>query len=248
MNESLLKIAEWVRQNPYEAGGDIYHPLPFEEFRSLRVSSKASASERKWRLIQRSLGPRAGLAGTSVLDVGANAGFYSFSLAQRGARVDAYEPHAYYVSLGRRIAEATSLDVTWFEQPLTAGDLAGKHYDLALMLSVFQWISEGNRRLDHAIEVLRAVAAGSRTLYFELGCNAGRSAIEVEGSALLWNWRLLRRHTAPKRVSYLGSAAAWGRARRYLFVAADSAVPLTPWQRTVTTFLERVAPGEEAGR
>jgi SAM-dependent methyltransferase len=243
MNENLLQIAEWIRQHPQEAGGDLYHPLPFEEFRSLRISSKAQASEQKWRLIERTRGTGASFAGLNALDVGANAGFFSFSLAQRGARVDAFEPHEHYVSLGRRIVEATSLDVTWFQQPLMAGDLAGRHYDLALMLSVFQWISEGNRRLDHAIEVLRAVARSTRTLYFELGCNAGKSAIEVDGSALLWTWRLLRRHTAPKRVHYLGSAAAWGRARRYLFAATDHDLHLTPWQRTVTGLLGRVAPG-----
>ena len=248
MNETLLQIAEWIRQNPYEAGGDIYHPLPFEEFRSLRISSKASASEQKWRLIERSLGSRPNLAGRTALDVGANAGFFSFSLAQRGARVDAYEPHEYYVSLGRRVAEATSLDVTWFPQPLTAGDLDGKHYDIALMLSVFQWMSEGNRRLDHAVEVLRAVARSTGTLYFELGCNAGKSAIEIDGSAMLWIWWMLRRHTAPKRVCYLGSATAWGRARRYLFAATDDVLHLTPWQRTVTGVLERVAASDGGDR
>jgi hypothetical protein len=242
MNETLAQIAEWVRRNPFEAGGDIYHPLPFEEFRTLRISSRASATERKWRLIERSLSRRATLSGLTALDIGANAGFFSFSLAKRGARVDAYEPHAYYVSLGRRIVEATSLGVTWLERPLSPADLSGKRYDLALMLSVFQWISEGNRRLDYAAEVLSAVAGSSRTLYFELGCNAGKSAIEIDGSALLWIWRLLRRHTAPKRVHYLGSAAAWGRARRYLFVTSEDDLAFTPWQSAVTRVLERIAP------
>jgi SAM-dependent methyltransferase len=224
MDARLLEIADWVRQNPREAGGDIYHPLPFEEFRTLRTSSKASASEDKWRLIERSLGSRADLAGKTILDVGANAGFFSFSMAQRGARVDAYEPHEYYVSLGRRIAQATSLDVTWFQRPLTAGDLAGKHYDIALMLSVFQWISEGNQRLDQAVELLETVARSTRTLYFELGCNAGKSAIEVDG------------------------ATAWGRARRYMFAATGENLRLTRRQRTITRLLEFASARGGAGR
>lgn len=246
MNETLLEIAEWLRQNPQETGGDLYHPLPFPEFGSLRTSSLALASERKWRLIERSLGRRGDLSGLTALDVGANAGYFSFSLAKGGARVDAYEPHPHYSSLGRRIAQATSLDVTWNPRPIAASDLEGTHYDLALMLSVFQWISEGNRRLDHAVDVLRAVSSGTRRLYFELGCNAGKSAIEIEGSSLLWTFRLLRRHAAPKRVYYLGSSAAWGRAQRHMFIATDVGVLLTPRQRMVSFILERAGAGHGA--
>jgi SAM-dependent methyltransferase len=243
MNEALLKLADWVRQNPQEAGGDIYHPLPFEEFHSLRTSSRASASAGKLRLIERTLGPRADLSGRTVLDVGANAGFFSFSLAQRGARVDAYEPNEYYVSLGRRIVEATSLNVTWFQQPITTGDLAGKQYDIALMLSVFQWISQGNSQLDHAIEILETVARCTDTLYFELGCNAGKSAIEIDSHSLPWIYRLLRRHTAPRRVHYLGSETAWGRSRRYMLAATNRDLHLTHRQRAVTRVLELTAGG-----
>ncbi len=241
MNETLLEIAEWLQKNPQEAGGDLYHPLPFPEFDALRTSSHGPASERKWHLIQQSL-PARDLAETSALDVGANAGFFSFSLAKLGARVDAYEPHAHYVSLGQRIVSATSLDVTFIGRPLTPNDLHGKQYDVALMLSVFQWIAEGNRRLDHAVEVLRAVSACTSTLYFELGCNAGKSAIQIRGSSLVWTYSLLRQYAAPKRVYYLGSATAWGRARRHMFVATDRNVHLTTRQRAISFLLERATP------
>jgi SAM-dependent methyltransferase len=241
MNESLLEIAEWLRRNPQEAGGDLYHPLPFPEFDSLRTSSRAPASARKWHLIERSLHSSA-LTGASALDVGANAGFFSFSLAKLGARVDAYEPHAHYVSLGERIANATSLDVTFIGRPLVPDDLRGKHYDVALMLSVFQWISEGNRRLAHAVDVLRAVSTCTNTLYFELGCNAGKSAIQVKGNSLVWTYSLLKEFAAPKRVYYLGSATAWGRARRHMFVVTDRDVRLTARQRVISFLLERATP------
>jgi FkbM family methyltransferase len=242
MNQTLLEIAEWLRQNPQETGGDLYHPLPFPEFQSLRTSSRAHASERKWGLIERSMDRHGNFSGLTALDIGANAGYFSFSLARGGAHVVAYEPHPHYASLGSRIAQATSLDVTWLQRPIAVADLDGARYDMALMLSVFQWISDGNRRLDHATEVLRAVYSSTRSVYFELGCNAGKSAIEVNGSSLLWTYRLLRRHTAPKRVHYLGSSTAWGRARRHMFVATDGDVRLAPRQRMITFMLEHARP------
>lgn len=241
MNETLLEIAEWLRKNPQEAGGDLYHPLPFPEFDSLRTSSHAPASERKWQLIERSL-PDRSLTGVSALDVGANAGFFSFSLAKLDAHVDAYEPHTHYTSLGERIASATSLNVTFINRPLVPADVQGKQYDIALMLSVFQWISEGNRRLDHAVEVLRAIAASTHTIYFELGCNAGKSAIQIKGSSLIWIYSLLKQYAPSKHVYFLGSAVAWGRARRHMFVATDRDVRLTAKQRGVSILLERAAP------
>jgi SAM-dependent methyltransferase len=233
MNPKLQAIAGQIQAAPAEAKGDIYHPLPFPEFDHLKVSSNRRAAYHKWRLIRRAL-PLASLEGVRVLDVGANAGFYTFNFAKLGARVEAYEPHAHYTAIGRQITDATNLPIIWHNQPLAADDLADKTYDVVLMLSVFQWISQGNQYLAEATELLQKVAAATGVLFFELGCNQGKSAIQVNGRPLPWIWRLLQENTRPKHVSYLGSTTLWRGTRRYMLGCSAEPLRLTPWQRLVT--------------
>ncbi len=239
MNLRLHEIGESIKSNPYETSGHIYHPLPFPEFEQLTTSSRASATYRKWSLIMHSLGTPSALKDFRVLDVGANAGFYSFSFAKLGAVVDAYEPHEHYGRIGRQIAEATGLPVCWLNRPLKRADLLDKQYDVALMLSVFQWISHGNQNLEEATNLLRLVASSSRLIFFEIGCNHGKSAICTDERPIGWIWRLLQENTIPKEVVYLGSTNAWGRARRYVFASTGVPVNLTFRQRLMTCILQR---------
>lgn len=237
MDPRLQGIADFINANPYEASGHIYHPLPFPEFQHLKTSSNATSAYRKWKLIRQCLPSDSSLRSPRVLDIGANAGFYSFSFAKLGARVEAYEPHEYYASIGRQIAEATDLPVWWYNKPLERNDLLDERYDVALMLSVFQWISQGNSHLEQATDLLGLVASSSRFLFFELGCNHGKSAIRTTERPLGWVWRLLLESASPKQVAYLGSNAPWGKARRYLLVCTEGPIRLTVWQHLVTRAL-----------
>lgn len=239
MNTKLRQIAENIERNPCESTGHIYHPLPFPEFERLKTSSSKESAFRKWRLINHSLQSFSSIAGLRVLDVGANAGFYSFNFAKLGALVDAYEPHKHYAEFGAQIAEATNLPVRWHNKRLEQADLAGKSYDIALMLSVFQWVSRGNENLEEAKALLSAVAHSARVLFFELGCNSGESAIHVAERPIAWIWRLLKENASPKDVAYLGSTAPWGRGRRFLFACAEDRLSLTLWQRLITFALQR---------
>jgi len=237
MNPKLLEIAAYIEKNPYESSGHIYHPLPFPEFRHLQTSSAEESAYRKWDWIVNCLRSASAPFEGSVLDVGANAGFYSFSLAKCGARVDAFEPHEFYAGIGRQIVDATGLHVRWHNKPLEASDLAGQKYDIALMLSVFQWISQGDKHVQEATDLLRLVASSSRYLFFEMGCNQGKSAISTSERPLAWIWKKLGEATIPKHIAFLGSTTAWGKKRRFLFVCADSPIHLTLWQRLVTISL-----------
>jgi SAM-dependent methyltransferase len=241
MNRQLRLIAEEIRNAPREAKSHLYHPLPFLEFQDLSNSSSQAATEKKWDLIEKSLRSRVFYPDLRVLDVGANAGFFAFRFAQRGSKVIAFEPHAHYVDTGERIAEATGLAVDWKQKPLEVTDLDTETFDVALMLSVFQWMSHGNERLDKACVELEAIAANTRVLFFELGCNHGRSAIEVNAPALPWLWRLLDNHTAGKHIGFLGTTAPWG-AKRYLFGCSDFELNLSRWQQGVTRAMRRAAP------
>lgn len=239
MNSKMHEIASEVEKRRFEATGQVYHPIPFPEFDHITTSTSRASAYRKWRLIERFLGCGHGIEGEVVLDVGASAGFYAFNFAKVGAKVDAYEPHEHYVDIGRRIADATGLAVRWHNAPLEEGDLSGKKYGVALMLSVFQWVSHGNENLTEACRLLRAVAASSRILFFELGCNQGKSAVITDEKPIAWIWRLLQEETAPKHIAFLGTTKAWGRKRRYVFVCADEMGSLTAWQRLVTWALQR---------
>lgn len=239
MYPKLQEIAECIKANPYEAFGDIYHPLPFPEFQHLTISSNASSAYRKWALIKHCLPSLSSFSNLHVLDVGANAGFYAFNFAKLGATVDAYEPNEGYANIGRQIVEATGLQVRWYNKPLERTDLLDKQYDIALMLSVFQWISQGNEYLNQATDLLRLVASSSRLLFFDLGCNHGKSAIRTEERPIGWVWRLLQQNTSPKHVAYLASTTPWGRARRYLFACAEDPIKLTIWQRSITHALRQ---------
>ena len=78
------------------------------------------------------------LGGWTALDIGCNAGFYSFELARRGARVTAIDSNAHYLSQARWAAAEYGLgDRITFEQAQLYELLNRSHsYDLVLFLGV----------------------------------------------------------------------------------------------------------------
>jgi len=244
MNEINLKAIESIiadlKANPVEKNGDIYHPIPFDEFASLRTSSKAASAYKKWAMISQALS-RQDFKKLRVLDVGANAGFYSYQFAKQGATVEAYEPTSRYAQLGSQVAEIYQLPIRWHGQSLALSSLApSAQYDVTLMLSVFQWISRGNEKLDEAKELLRQISRQSQSLFFELGCNYGKSAIHTNTNSLIWVRRLLAENTNYRNIAYMGSVRAWGwRGVRYLYACSNEPLQLNWWQQVVTNWLNR---------
>ena len=95
----------------------------------------------KWRRIAPHLPPD--LSGWTALDVGCNAGFYSFELARRGARVTGVDHDAHYLDQARWAAQRFGLagrisfqrgDVYELARE---GALGGESFDLVLFLGVF---------------------------------------------------------------------------------------------------------------
>jgi methyltransferase (TIGR04290 family) len=81
----------------------------------------------------------ADLTGWSVLDIGCNAGFYSFALAQRGARVTAIDADEHYLAQARWASRQLGLEgVVEFRQRQVY-DLARLEgaFDLVLFMGVF---------------------------------------------------------------------------------------------------------------
>ncbi len=91
----------------------------------------------KWRQIAPSLPDD--LTGWRALDIGCNAGFYTFELARRGARVTGIDVDAHYLAQARWAAEQMGLaDRVTFQQ-MQIYDLAhgSETFDLVLFMGVF---------------------------------------------------------------------------------------------------------------
>jgi hypothetical protein len=133
------------------------------------------------------------------------------------------------------------LDIEWFQKPIEKKDIENDKYDVAIMLSVFQWMAKGGENLEEATVMLQEISRRSKTLFFELGCNEGKSALETDERPISWLWRFLKKNTEYRNYSYLGTTKAWGKSKRYLFVCsnADEKASLSIKQRSVTWLLEK---------
>jgi tRNA (mo5U34)-methyltransferase len=90
----------------------------------------------KWRQIAPYI--PGNLAGQRVLDVGCNAGFYSFELARRGAAVTAIDIDAHYLAQARWAASEFRLDGRIEFRQSSVYDLArgSERFDLVMFLGV----------------------------------------------------------------------------------------------------------------
>jgi len=222
--ETIDEIVMDLEKRPVESSGHIYHPIPFPEFAHLKTSSDSTEVYRKWNLIKKTLQTifPGGLSGRKILDVGANAGFFTYSLAMDEAEVTAFEPHPRYAPIGKCLTREKQLPIEWHETPLQCDVIQDRAFDAALMLSVFQWMADGGKRFVDAVEELHAVAKITRYLFFELGFNSGCSCIVTEkrnhyGELI----RLLRNGTPYECFMLIGKTKLWRASSRYLVLCSD---------------------------
>jgi tRNA (mo5U34)-methyltransferase len=91
----------------------------------------------KWRSLARAL-PQ-DLRGWTALDIGCNAGFYSFELARRGAAVTAIDSSPLYLAQARWVADRIGMTGRVRFERRSAYDLvrSTERYDLVLFMGVF---------------------------------------------------------------------------------------------------------------
>lgn len=77
------------------------------------------------------------LAGMSVLDIGCNAGFYSFEMKRRGAaRVLGIDTDEHYLRQARFAAEVTGAEVEFRRMPVWDVGALGERFDLVIFMGV----------------------------------------------------------------------------------------------------------------
>lgn len=223
-----MKIEEIVKQikdNPIESKGELYHPIPFPEFEGLTTSSNPKGVYEKWEIITNTLNSVFGdKKDLKVLDVGSNAGFYTFNFAKNGASVKSFECHDRYKSIGKDIAEAKKLAVEWIPEAFHRNSLnKSEHFDVALLLSVFQWMAGGDINDKEALASLRLISDHSDYLFFELNFNSGKSCLKTKKwahyAAMI---RFLKQSTSYTHFKLVGKTRLWGGRKRYMILCSNN--------------------------
>ncbi|MFA5393565.1 MAG: class I SAM-dependent methyltransferase [Candidatus Ratteibacteria bacterium] len=228
MNTEKKKLIESLKadliNNPIESGAPVYQPIYFDDFKNIKTSLNRDNFHKKFNLIFKYVD--GDLSNKRILDVGSNAGFFSFAAAEKNAVVDALEPSIRYYELCRKLCAIYGIsNINFINNPISAGFLDNKHYDYGFMLSVFQWISEENNKLAYAKNILLETSKHTDVLFFELGCNSGKSAIETKKkNHLAYVNYLLKNNTTYKNVKLIGASKLWGRYYRYLFICSNKDV------------------------
>lgn len=221
---SLNDLIKEIEYNPLEKSGHLYHPIPYPEFKHLTISSSRTGVIDKWDKIQ-NIGVQvfSSFDGLKILDIGANAGFYTFNLAKKGALVTAFESNPRYKVLGQNVARLKSPTTIWrpeaFNRFVT---LQEDKYDLCLCMSTYQWMAKGGKDLPEASKSLCKISEVSDYLLFELGYNRGTSHLSTSRwnhySALIDH---LRQSTQYRYFRLIGTTRVWKNARRYLVLCSN---------------------------
>jgi len=218
-------IVKQIKDNPIESKGELYHPIPFPEFDGLTTSSNPKGVYEKWAIISKTLhsifGDKKDLR---VLDVGANAGFYTFNFAKNGASVKSFECHDRYKSIGKDIAEAKKIPVEWIPEAFHSQSLSeNEHFDVALLLSVFQWMAGGDIENKEALDSLKLISNRSDYLFFELNFNSGKSCLKTKKwahyAAMI---RFLEHSTSYSNFKLVGKTRLWGGRKRYMILCSNN--------------------------
>lgn len=210
-----------LTNNPLESSAPVYQPIYFDEFKDIKTSLNKNNFYKKFGLIFKYVSNN--LSNKKIIDIGSSTGFFSFAAAERGATVDAIEPLFGYFKLCRELCEIYNIpNINFINNSISNFFWKGRNYDYGFMLSVFQWISEGNRKLNYANDILMETSKHIDTLFFELGCNSGKSSVKTKKiNHLAYIYFLLKNNTVYKNIKLIGVTKIWGRhSKRYLFICS----------------------------
>jgi len=146
-----MKITE-IRRD-IDRLGPWFHDLELDGERTAPDHPLGSFHHELWGAIQGAF--PADLSGKTVLDIGCNAGFYSFKLAERGARVTGVDHDARYLAQARFAAEVLGFDLEFRQMEVYDLDRLGETYDYVLFMGVFYHLRHPLYGLEKAVARVR---------------------------------------------------------------------------------------------
>ncbi len=225
MNFLINNPQEHWRGNYYP----VYHPIPFKGFEDLKTSSNKDEQYKKLNIIIQVMDILFGknYRNIKVLDVGANAGFFTFSLAKKGASVTSFEPKKAYSDIAHYLTDISQLDIVWNNSPYDGTYIKDSKFDIALILSAFQWMAKGGERLEEAKKELYEISEKSDYLIFELGYNHGASCLKTNNSDHYSELIRLLDHNTKYGFYYLiGITKLWETCTRFLVLCSKKQLPM----------------------
>jgi tRNA (mo5U34)-methyltransferase len=146
----------------------------------------------KWRQIEPYIA--ADLTGWRVLDIGCNAGFYSFELARRGAQVTGLDIDAHYLAQARWAAQEYGLEASVQFREGSVYELAGsgEKFDLVWFLGVLYHL----RHPLLALDILHEITG--RQMVLQTLTMPGEEATEAPGNIGLFEREWLCRPGWPR--------------------------------------------------
>jgi tRNA (mo5U34)-methyltransferase len=154
----LENVTEPSRRQRVDALGPWFHNLHLPDGLQTAPSHPlGDFPSFKWRELAAVL--PADLGGWTALDVGCNAGYYSFELARRGARVVGIDHEPLYLAQARWAAREFGLEqhVEFRKQAVYDIARSDEHFDLVMFMGVFY-------HLRHPLLALDLLAARTRRL------------------------------------------------------------------------------------
>jgi len=210
-------LIEQITRANLETWADIYHPMPFYEFRDLTTQVTDDSSYGRLVMILTHCGD---LAKKRVLDLGCNVGFYSFSLAKRGAHVTGIDSRQDYIDIASEVSLLYDVPVEFLCEPVTRDFFKAdnRRYDIALCFSMLQWVMD-QRGMEYGLGTLRALSDACESLFFDIAVNSGKSSLRSkEGEELAFVYDLLCRGTSYTEIDHIGDVHPYGADTRHVFL------------------------------
>lgn len=212
----IQELIEQIKKAKLETWANIYHPLPFYEFGNLTTQV---APEVPYQRLQMILDAADGdVTDKRVLDLGCNLGFYSLSLAHRGARVTGVELRTDYHDISRSIVDLYGMNVHFRNESLTpelideVGDV-----DITLCFSMIQWVIN-QQGMDYGKQVLRQISRRSKLLMFDVSVNHGAACLVCpHGQELVYVHDFLADATDYSDIRCVGQVHPYNVDTRYVF-------------------------------
>jgi len=160
----VKELGRWYEDGNSDLMAFTYHPIPFPEFEHIKCHRREVESRLQAILTRLHVAK-----GDWILDIGANVGFFAFSLERQGAMVEAYELNSATFEIGAALSKLHKANVLYINKALGRESLPylRPHYKAILLLSVFHWIVKQEGR-EGAAAVLRDLARRADLIFFEV--------------------------------------------------------------------------------